>query len=353
MSGASRGAILVTGATGMLGSELIEVLRRRGWEDLVGVARRTVRGGDGIVPWTLGEGEPPAQLRREWSVIVNAAADTRWTLSTAEAERANVASVEALRELAGPRTRLIQISTAYAGGLRNDVSSPHLADYRNTYEWSKAAAERLVAEAFTDATIVRPSLIVGRRQDGRVARFTGIFALLRGIVAGTIPAIVTTRSSYLDLVPVDDLAATIADVVADPDRDGELLTVGGGEDAPRVEEAVRAMVEELNRSRAEWGCPPLEVPRAISPQSWDRFFWPFVQRYISLRQRLIIELLRNYEPYLQIEEPLPVTHRVTDVLVPLERSVRYWAEENSSAASRPAHRWRLNPEVAAAAGGGR
>lgn len=353
MSAAGRGAILVTGATGLLGSELVEVLRRRGWEEVVGVARRAVPGREGTVLWALGDEGPPTQLQREWSVIVNAAADTRWTLPAAQAAQANVASVEALRKLAGPRTRLIQISTAYAGGPRDDVSSPDPADYRNTYEWSKAGAERLVSEEFADATIVRPSLIVGRREDGRVARFTGVYALLRGIVAGTIPAIVTTSSSYLDLVPVDDLAAAIADVAADPGRGGELITVAGGEEAPRVEEAVRAMVEELNRSRAGWGCPPLEVPRAISPDSWDRFFRPFVVQYLSPRQRLIVELLRNYEPYLQIEQPLPATHQVTGVIAPLKRSVRYWAEENSSAAARPAHRWRLSPEVEPVAVAGR
>ena len=328
----------------MLGSELVEVLRRDGWRQVVGVGRRRVRGGE-TVPWDIGREEPPAQLRREWDVIVNAAADTRWTLSPEDAFQANVASVDALRALVGPRTHVIHVSTAYAGGPDDDVSSAELSDYRNTYEWSKAHAERLVRQVFVGATIVRPSLIVGRRGDGRAARFSGIYTLLRGIVVGTIPAIVSTPTSYLDLVPVDDVAAVIADVATGPPGEADLLTVAGGDRGPCVEEVVTTMVNTLNCWRHERDQPPLEVPRIIAPESWERFFRPFFDQYLSHRQRRIIELLHNYESYLQIDDPVPATHRINDVLDCLGPSVRYWADANPRVACLSAHRWAMSPEL--------
>jgi nucleoside-diphosphate-sugar epimerase len=345
-----NGSILVTGATGVLGSELLEVLERAGWQHVTGVGRRCLLGSSKTVSWDIGRGEPPAQLRCEWDVVVNAAADTRWTMSPENAYQANVATVEALRPLVGSETHVVHISTAYAGGLKNDVASADLRDYRNTYEWSKAHAERLVRESFPGATIVRPTLIVGRRADGRAARFSGIYALLRGIVAGTIPAIVSTPSSHLDFVPVDDLARVIAEVAAGREgRGDEPVTVAGGDAAPPVREAVAMMIDALNSWRSERGCQAIEAPRVMSPDSWQRFFRPFAEEYLSRRQRHIVDLLGNYEPYLQIEDPLLPTHQIRDVKSCLAPSVRYWADANSRVACLHARPWSMAEEIAAGA----
>ena len=90
----------MTGATGLVGFEVLDALRAAGHE-AVGTSRR----GDpeaGIVPWTLGE-PVPSGLDRPWDVIVHSAADVRWTMTEAEAQAANVATVAALAPLAGPR----------------------------------------------------------------------------------------------------------------------------------------------------------------------------------------------------------------------------------------------------------
>jgi nucleoside-diphosphate-sugar epimerase len=296
--------------------------------------------------WDMGRGDPPPRLRREWDVIVNAAADTRWTMSVEEAHDANVATVDALRVLVSPETRVVHISTAYVGGLTGEVSSTDPDNYRNTYEWSKACAERLVREAFSGATIVRPTLIVGRRTDGRAARFAGIYTLLRGIASSTIPAVVSPPLSYIDIVPVDDLVKVIAEIVGrSRDACGELYTVANGEAALRVEAVVTTMVDALNVWRCERECPPLDAPRVISPDSWERFFLPFLREHLSPRQRQIIELLRNFEPYLRIKEPVQPTHQIVDVNACLARAVRYWADTNERVARLPTQRWRKGPAI--------
>lgn len=340
-SSRGSGSVLVTGGSGIVGSEVVELLRHRGWREVVTVCRRPARGSHEVVSWDIGKERPPAQLLRRWDVIVNAAADTRWTMSATEAHEANVTTVEALQSVIGDGTYVVHVSTAYAVGLKNDVSSIKLEDYRNTYEWSKACAERLVREAFPYAAIVRPTLVIGRRSDGHVARFAGVYTLLRGIAASTIPAVVSTPSSYLDVVPVDDLAGIIADTAGGwGDHNGvEVLTVAAGRTAPRVEEAVTMMVLALNAWRRERGCVPHDPPSIVSPDSWERFFLPFVRQHLSPRQRQIIELLRHYEPYLQITKPIEPTHEISDVAPCLPRSVCYWAGANERLARLPARPW--------------
>ncbi|MGH2907072.1 MAG: SDR family oxidoreductase, partial [Solirubrobacterales bacterium] len=153
------------------------------------------------VQWDIAGEAPPQALRRHWDVVVNAAASTRWSMTKEEAFRANVATVKSLAEVCAPDTHVVHVSTAYAGG-----RSGAATDFRNNYEWSKAESERVADLSFSRLSIVRPSLIVGRREDGFAAKFTGMYLLVRGIVTGTIPVIVGSPTAYFDVVPVDDLA---------------------------------------------------------------------------------------------------------------------------------------------------
>jgi nucleoside-diphosphate-sugar epimerase len=67
-----------------------------------------------------------------------------------------------------------------AAGVRAWALAEQPGDYRNHYEWSKAAAERLVRERYGDVTIVRPPLVVGRRSDGTVAPHRRLHVPARG-----------------------------------------------------------------------------------------------------------------------------------------------------------------------------
>jgi len=328
--------ILVTGATGLVGFEVLDALRAAGHE-AVGTSRR----GDleaGIVPWTLGE-PVPSGLDRSWDVIVHSAADVRWTMTEAEAQAANVATVAALAPLAGPRTRVVHISTAYATGLRGDTDSADPADYRNTYEWSKAHAERLARELFPRLTIVRPPLIVGRRSDGRAARFAGMYTILRGIAMSSVPVIAAEPDAPADVIPVDDLAGLVAECALLPGT-GEVHLLAGGKRAPSVEAVVGAMLAGLNGRRAEHGGEPLDAPRIITPDSWHRFFLPFARRHLTVRQNRLLDLLSHFEPYFALTTPLSPTHEVDDVLGCVEASARHWADRNPRLASLDPRPWK-------------
>lgn len=339
-SAATR-AVLVTGATGLVGNELIDQLQKGGSTEVVGVSRRGSPTNPDVVAWDMAVERAPARLQQRWDAIVNAAASTRWTMSPQEATAANVVSVHALEPLVAADTHVIHVSTAYAVGLRGDVESAELEDYRNTYEWSKAHAERVARKTFARLTVVRPSLIVGRRSDGRAARFSGIYTLIRGLTVGTVPAVVANPGARFDAIPVDELGRLLADLTGDCDaREGSALTIAAGAAAPTVEKAIAVVVDSLNDWRQQHGRQPLECPPLISPESWSRFFRPFVREHLTPRQLLILELLQNFEPYLALADPLQPDCRVDDVLSCLTPSTRYWAETNPRIAALAPAPWR-------------
>ena len=336
----SDAAVLVTGATGLVGSQLVEQLRAGGTE-VVGTSRRGSPASPETVAWEMGAEQPPAALRRRWSAIVNAAASTRWTMSEAEATAANVASVRALEPLVDAEARVVHVSTAYATGLRGGVESADPADYRNTYEWSKAHAERVAREAFPSLTVVRPPLIVGRRGDGRAARFAGMYTLVRGLTIGTVPAVVADPEARFDAIPVDDLCRLLAELATGGGRaDGTVLTIAAGAAAPRVGEAIAVVVGSLNEWRLARGHEPIECPPLIEPERWRRFHRPFAQRHLGPRQLLVMELLESFEPYLALVEPLRPDVEVGDVLPCLRASTAYWAEANPRVAALTPRPWR-------------
>jgi nucleoside-diphosphate-sugar epimerase len=330
--------VLVTGATGIVGFEALEQLRALEGVEAVGASRHGSETIPDVVAWDIGAQEPPAELRREWDVIVHTAASTRWTMELSEAYSANVESVEALLPLVSPETHVVHISTAYAVGLRGNTDSTEREDYRNSYEWSKAHAERLARDLFPRLTIVRPPLVIGRRGDGRAARFAGLYTVLRGMASSMVPAVVAVPDAYLDVVPADDLALLIVEA-ARGEGTGEVLSIGGGANAPRVEPILTLMTDSLNEWRAARELEPFDPAKLVSPSSWERFFLPFARDHLSPRQMRILELLSNFQPYLGIAEPLSPTHSVGGVEACVSASVHYWADRNERLASLSLRPW--------------
>jgi nucleoside-diphosphate-sugar epimerase len=340
-SSTSTRRVLVTGATGLVGFEVLDQLRGRPGVEVFGVSRRGSTADRDVVRWRMGTDPVPDELAGPWDVIVNTAADVRWSLPVEESYRANVATVAALEPLVSAATQVVQVSTAYAAGHRGDVSSTDPGDYRNAYEWSKAHAERLARELFPRLTVVRPPLIIGRRGDGRAARFSGMYTILRGIATSTVPAIAAGDGARFDLTPVDDLAGIVVQAVLAPEaHDGRVYVLAGGEDAPTVSEAIDIMVATLNEWRAARGRDPIEAPRVISPDRWNRFFLPFSRQHLSRRQNEMIDLLSVFEPYTESTISLARTHHIRDVRRCIPHAVRYWADVNPRLAAMQPAPWR-------------
>ncbi|SDH48739.1 Nucleoside-diphosphate-sugar epimerase [Actinokineospora alba] len=330
--------VLVTGATGIVGTEVLRALRANG-ADVVGCSRSG--SADGVLTWHLGVQPPPDELTdRPWDAIVHAAADIRWNLADEAALAANVDSARAVLPLIGAATNVVHVSTAFATGLRGDISSPDRDDYRNSYEWSKAAAEREI-DAVCPNWTVRPPMIIGSREDGRIARFHGVYQVLEGYLWGSLPVMVANDRGPVELVAVDDVAAIVVDRVLAGRPDGKRsITPGAGADALAGKEVLDIVFDELNAWRRAHGVDPVDAPKVIEPRRWHRFFRPFAEQHLSRSQRAVLHAFDPYLPYWALDDHVHPDHLVTEVEATLRASIRYWADRHPRTASTTPRPWR-------------
>lgn len=329
----------MTGATGIVGSEIYTRLRQRPDLTVTGVSARG-NAALGVVGWRMGQEAHPEPLAQPWDVVIHAAARTRWTMTSEEARQANLRSVEAVRELVSDEARLVHLSTAHVLGRTGSIGSADLDDYRNPYEWSKAAAERFVRAEFEEPIIVRFPIVLGRRSDGAIARFTGFHKLMRALASGLLPAIVAVPDAYLDVVPVDDIARRVEELAIGDGVPGTTVILGRGDRAPTVDRVLRLFFEALNEWRSGRGVQRLDRPPLLHPDRWDRFFLPFAREHLSKVQLQVIEVFSEFRPYMCLVEPFHVTDLVEDVDEVIVRTAQFWAEQNPAAASAIPRPWR-------------
>ncbi len=248
--------ILLTGATGFLGTqiarqilqnqdaELIALLRapdenaaikrlRREWWDwselqsAIG-GRITALAGDITLP-ELGLTQMQyAGLVRRVTHIIHAAADIRLFAALDELRLVNVTGTRHVLELGqaiqadhGLR-RLAHVSSAYVAGKRaGPVAEEDLSErdgFSSPYERSKYEAELLVrqAGAALPISIFRPGLIVGDAHTGVIKTFNTLYYPLRLYLTGRLSVAPARPDLRVNLVPVDYVAASIARLVFDP-----------------------------------------------------------------------------------------------------------------------------------------
>jgi len=342
---------LVIGATGVVGTAVGERLRRDGF-DVTAVSRRG-RGAD-VIAWPIGMVDPPGALRDgAWDVIVNCAASTKWNLPEAAAWRANVASVSALRPLVAERTHVIHLSTAFATGRTGTTTSASVADYRNTYEWSKAGSERAAVEAFPRCTIIRPPLIVGDSRTGAIARFSGLYQLMKAATLGLLPLIVGDAGAHPEIVPVDLVAdetarAAAAGPAAKPGAGPRIRVLGAAHHALSLRDLIGLTVSVINDWRCHRGVPPVQSPTLVTDEQWKRFYAPFTADVLSARQLDVIEKLSAFTAYLSFTASHRVDRVTTDLDPVIRHSVWYWCERFPAVASAEPRPWRREPAVASA-----
>lgn len=249
--------ILVTGATGLLGTEIIRALLReerglifalvRGeneekaecrlrsfwWEEpalykAIGDRVRVVCGD--ITQENLGMSEAEADaVASQTAYVIHAAAETGVQRSRHDLREINTkgtkntASFARLAAKRGGLCRFVYISTAYVAGERSGrilESDPLPDSYATYYEESKADAERIVRKAGVPFCICRPGMIIGNSENGRTRNFNTIYYVMKLMLQGRLPVVPVRADKKLNVIPADDVADAVVRLMENEEAAG-------------------------------------------------------------------------------------------------------------------------------------
>ena len=295
-------SVVLTGATGFLGLQVLDRALADGTRDVVALVRArddadaarrvraalaslgaesAVRAGavtalaaDLVAPSL---GLPVARRRalaEEAEVIVHCGANVAFDQPLPEARRVNVGGTELVLALAQEARainclqRLVCVSTAYVAGQHTGTFTEDDLDigqgFRNSYERSKFEAERFLRANAGDVpvSVLRPSIVVGERQSGWTTAFNVLYWPLRAFARGLLPAVPAEPGTRIDAVPIDVVTEAIWAVATRPGPRQETLHLVAGERATTVDELAELAAAAFDRPRAELVSLPEFVGRA-------------------------------------------------------------------------------------------
>ena len=296
----SHGAVLLTGATGFVGMELLARYLERSDRQIVALvrassdaaARKRVdavltnlfgRGGaryaDRIEP-VAGELTAPGmavsaarreQLAERVSTIVHGAASVSFTLPLAQAREINLDGTRSVLEFAdlaqarGGIDRYAHVSTAYVAGNHAGRFCERDLDvgqgFHNSYEQSKFEAEQLVrSQAGLPFTILRPSIVVGDRRNGWTAAFNVLYWPLRAFARGLFEAVPAIPSAPVDVVSIDYVADAIYELCESGGGIGATYHLTAGSHASTIGE-IASLASRYFRRPVPQVLPPAEFAK--------------------------------------------------------------------------------------------
>lgn len=320
MTEGTREQFLISGASGFLGRELLNVLLAGPPVDrFVLLARRssipaltrrlpeteriTILPADlGTGRCGLGEADYRAALEGT-TRILHLAAAVRFDLPLEEARRVNVGGTECMLEIAAEARRVgslrsfLYVGTAFAAGrCRGAVAEARFRrpkKFRNTYEQSKFEAEERVRLRMPDlpAVIARPSIVIGSSQTGETENYQTLNWLLKVYASGVWRTVPGRRSARVDIVPVDYVAKAAARLALDPAAVGRTVHLCSGA-------ASATMGEIAAQAAAFLGLPP---PRFVHPLLFTAVLRPLLLTLLRGRRLRVLRGGRLYRPYLAMD----------------------------------------------------
>ncbi len=220
-------------------------------------------------------------LSGQVSEIVHGAASVSFELGLEETRAINVAGSQRVLEFAercqrapGGLRRFVYISTAYVAGEHvggfNEDDLEVGQGFRNPYERSKFEAESMLVQrrGRLPLTIVRPSIIVGDSRSGWTNSFNVLYWPLRAFSRGIYAALPAHGDAPVDVVSVDYVADAIFALARAPEAEGATFNLTAGRHASSVGELVELASTYFARP----------APRLIDPTLYRRLLHPLVVR---------------------------------------------------------------------------
>jgi thioester reductase-like protein len=299
MGRAVKGAVLITGATGFVGMEVLARYLERSDRQIFALVRaqddeaareridgvmanlfgsRAKRYSDRVraVAGELTEPGLGLGLRRsraladEVSTIVHSAASVSFALPLHEAREINLEGSRRMLEFAelaserGGLERYGHVSTAYVAGTHDGRFCEADLDvgqgFNNSYEQSKFEAEKLVREhPDLPVTVMRPSIVVGDQRNGWTSAFNVLYWPLRAFARGLFEAVPAVPSAPVDVVSVDYVADGIYELCEGPDGIGETFHLTAGASASTIGEIAQMASGYFRRP----------VPKVLPPDEFE------------------------------------------------------------------------------------
>ncbi|MGU3497386.1 dTDP-4-dehydrorhamnose reductase [Mycobacterium sp. C31M] len=245
------GRIVISGAGGLVGRTLTDMVREQG-ANVVALTS---------AQWDITDPAATAEVVRAGDTVVNCAAYTKVDAAEADPERARAVNVTGPAHIAQACARagaaLIHVSTDYVfdGVFPHGQPRPYEIDDRtaplSVYGKTKLDGERAVVEAMPDARVVRTAWIY---EGGTGSDFV---AALRRAAAGSDPVDVVTDQVGSPTYVVD-LCAALLRIIDEPPT-APILHVANTGAVSRFEQ-VRAIFEEVGAD-----------PGRVRPVTSDRF----------------------------------------------------------------------------------
>lgn len=323
MNGTAR-EVLVTGATGLVGGDVLERLLRGNarlhahvilrdaarWPVLARrlgplAARVTPHAGDITHPDLRLTAASRRAIAAAADLIIHCAADTRFSQALPHARRVNRDGTRHLLELAGECTgldRFVHVSTAFVAGRRTGVIAAEPCDgsagFVNAYERSKFEAERHVRESALPWLIVRPSTIVCDGRDGRVRQVNAVHRALLLCRAGLAALVPGDEATPVDLVTTDYVAGGVVRLSLDPGAGRRAWHLCAGAAAITLGEMLDRCWSHWRRD-ARWERRGVERPAFTTLAAW-RLFESAVAETGDARLRAITRSLTHFVPQLAL-----------------------------------------------------
>ena len=236
--------------------------------------------------------------------IIHSAASVQLQLPLEVARRVNFNGTNNVLDFAnhvlaaGNLQRVAYISTAYVSGNRGGVISEHELDcgqhFANTYEQSKFEAEQIVQRAMPvlPITIFRPSIIVGDSNTGRTTSFNVLYTPLKLIYRGIIKNLPGSRSTPVDVVPVNFVSDAVYHIFLQTTRGiGDTYHLTAGEEkASTSGEIVDLAVDYFNLAEKTQKISRVRfLPSGVCRLS---------KRFLRQQAQRMLQVMEAYEPYM-------------------------------------------------------